>query len=220
MAPLFDKLQVIARKARERVPVPPVVRAVLRRVDRFRTPAPAAPASMPAAAAATPEPVVEKKVNWELRTQAEIVEHIVSHYHAKLHRDLPSLVEAARKLEREHAGHPAVPRGLCDELASFGAELEAHMLKEETVLFPELRDGARGGELDMPIRMMERDHESHADGLERIRQCTKDLTPPDDASAAWIELYRELEILENDLHQHIYLENNILFARATGARGG
>ncbi len=218
MAPLFDKLQDIARKARERVPVPPVVRAVLRRVDRFRTPASTAPT--PVTAEATPEPVVEKKVNWELRTQAEIVDHIVSHYHAKLHRDLPTLVEAARRLEREHAGHAAVPRGLCDELASFGSELEAHMLKEETVLFPELRTGARGGGVDMPIRMMERDHESHADGLERIRQCTNDLTPPADASAAWIDLYRELEILENDLHQHIYLENNILFARATGAREG
>ncbi len=222
MAPLLEKLQGIARKARDRVPVPPVVRAVLRRVDRFRTPTSTAPAPAPAPAApeVVPEPVVEKKINWELRTQAELVEHIVNHYHARLHRDLPTLVEAARRIEREHAGHAAVPRGLSDELASFASELESHMLKEETVLFPMLRGGARGGQLDMPIRMMERDHDSHADGLERIRQCTSNLTAPADASAAWSDLYAQLMTLETDLHQHIYLENNILFARATGDREG
>lgn len=218
MPPLFDKLQGIAHKARERVPLPPLVRAVLRRVDRFRRPAEAAPTPTPAAPEVSPAPVVEKKVNWELRTQAELVEHIVSHYHANLRRDLPALIDAARRIEREHAAHAAAPRGLADELASFASELESHMVKEETVLFPMLRTGARGGQLDMPIRMMERDHDDHAAGLERIREHTANLTAPSDASAAWLELYRGLATLETDLHQHIYLENNILFARASGDR--
>jgi regulator of cell morphogenesis and NO signaling len=220
MPPLFDKLQGIARKARERVPVPPVVRAVLRRFNRFRAPPPAAPAPMPAAPEASPAPVVEKNVKWELRTQAELVEHIVSHYHANLRRDLPALIDAARRIERDHAAHAAVPRGLADELASFASELESHMLKEETVLFPTLRTGARGGQLDMPIRMMERDHDGHTAGLDRIREHTANLTAPDDASAAWLDLYRGLATLETDLQQHIYLENNILFVRATGERDG
>lgn len=199
------------------MPVPPVVRAVF---DRLRTATPAARPPAPAAPEVVPEPVVERKPNWELRTQAEIVDHIESHYHAGLRRDLPRLVEAARRIQREHAGHTAAPRGLADELASLASELESHMLKEETVLFPMLRTGARGGQLDMPIRMMVRDHDGHAEGLERIRQCTSDLTAPADASAAWVDLYTELVTLEIDLRQHIYLENNILFARASGDRDG
>jgi regulator of cell morphogenesis and NO signaling len=169
---------------------------------------------------ATPEvtPIVEKKPNWELRSQAELVDHIVAHYHAGLRRDLPALVEAARRIEREHAAHAAVPSGLADELAELASELESHMRKEETVLFPMLRTGRRGGPLDMPIRMMERDHEDHDERLDRIRRHTASFTPPADASEAWKALYSGLATLETDLRQHIYLENNILFARAAGER--
>jgi len=87
------------------------------------------------------------------------------------------------------------------------------------MLFPVLRRGTRGGgSVDMPIRMMEREHVGHDAELERIREATGNLKLPDGASPAWTELYAGLAALERDLRQHIYLENNILFARATGAR--
>jgi regulator of cell morphogenesis and NO signaling len=172
----------------------------------------AASTSAPAAAlAAAPKPT-----NWELRSQAEIVEHIEQHYHAGLRRDVPVLVEEARRVEREHAGHVAVPVGLAHLLESFAAELESHMLKEERVLFPMLRTGARGGPIDMPIRMMEREHEGHDEQLEHIRELTQQFSAPSDASPAWKQLYAGLATLETELRQHIYLENNVLFARAAG----
>jgi regulator of cell morphogenesis and NO signaling len=215
MASIRTRLQDIARKARARLPLHQHVRDLLRRV------APGSPpeASVPTPPSeAAPEPVVVKvkQPNWEQRTQAELVDHIVGHFHARLRVDLPALIDAARRIEREHATHPAVPAQLADELATLHSELEGHMHKEETVLFPMLRSGARGGQLSMPIRMMERDHEGHDAGLERIRQRTGGLEAPADASPAWIELYAALERLESELHQHIYLENNILFARASG----
>jgi regulator of cell morphogenesis and NO signaling len=37
---------------------------------------------------------------------------------------------------------------------------------------------------------------------------------PDDACASYQTLYQALENLEADLHQHIHLENNILFPKA------
>lgn len=214
MPSILALLRRIARKARQRVPMPQLVRSVLERFAATPAP-PVTAASKPAAA-----PVVEKQPSWELRTQAELVDHIVAYFHAGLRRDLPALVAAAQRIEREHAHHPAVPVNLADELAALASELESHMIKEETVLFPMLRTGARGGQLDMPIRMMERDHDDHADALDRIRQRATNLTPPADASAAWIDLYAGLARLERELHQHIYLENNILFARAAGERDG
>lgn len=216
MASILGKLQEIARKARGHAHVPQVVRTVL---GRFDNRLPATPAATPAPVpppVVEPEPVVAKQVNWELRTQAEIVDHIIAHYHEGLRRDLPALIDAAGRIERAHADHPAVPKHLSDELDAFASELLGHMLKEEHVLFPMLRTGARGGQLDMPMRMMERDHDSHSDALERIRASTGDLTPPADASASWIELYTKLATLERELREHIYLENNILFARAAG----
>ena len=185
--------------------------------DTAPTPAVTAAAGPPTPASApAPAPQQPKTVNWELRSQADIVDHIEQHYHAGLRRDLPALVEGARGIEREHAGHAAVPRGLAALLDDFAAELEAHMLKEERVLFPMLRTGSRGGPIDMPIRMMEREHEAHDEQLERLRGLTHGFSAPADASLAWQQLYARLAALETELRQHIYLENNVLFARAAG----
>lgn len=161
-------------------------------------------------------PVKEKPVNWELRSQAEIVDHIIGHYHEGLRRDLPLLIEASRGVVRDNKGHAENPRELPDLLETLANELESHMLKEERVLFPQLRTGQRGGSVDMPIRMMEREHEGHDESLSHIRGATRELTAPADASDAWRTLYADIRALETALREHIYLENNVLFARAMG----
>ncbi|NVB81151.1 MAG: iron-sulfur cluster repair protein YtfE [Kofleriaceae bacterium] len=153
--------------------------------------------------------------HWEQRSQAELADHIESHYHAALRRDLPPLIEAARKVERVHAEKPGVPSGLAKVLAEFFADMEQHMAKEERVLFPMLRRGARGEQVYMPVRVMESEHDSHRVSLEAIRALTDDLRLPPNACATWTALYDGLQTMEADLMQHIHLENNILFSRAT-----
>lgn len=153
--------------------------------------------------------------SWENRSQAELVDHIESHYHAALRRDLPPLIEAARKVERVHASKPGVPSGLAKVLEDFSADMQQHMAKEERVLFPMLRRGARGEQVYMPVRVMETEHVSHRVTLEAIRALTDDLRLPPHACATWTALYDGLATVETDLMQHIHLENNILFSRAT-----
>jgi regulator of cell morphogenesis and NO signaling len=205
MQSIWSKLDNVVRTAKK---------TVLQRVNAARSgKQPHARATPIEEAPPAPAP---KPVSWELRSQAELVDHIEQHYHAGLRRDLPLLIEAARRVERDHVGHPSLPRGLSSLLESFESDLDSHMSKEERILFPTLRTGARGGQLDMPMRMMEREHDSHAEELERIHELTHGLVVPDDASATWKELYAGLATLENDLRQHIYLENNLLFARASG----
>ena len=160
---------------------------------------------------------VSDPIWWEERTSAELVEHIEARCHAGLRRDLPALLAAARRVERVHAGKPDVPAGLAELLADFGEELEHHMRKEEQVLFPLLRHGARGEQLYMPIRVLESEHDVHGEVLARIRALTNDLTVPACACATWSALYGGLVALEADLMQHVYLENHILFARAVRA---
>lgn len=152
---------------------------------------------------------------WEHRSQTELADHIESHYHAALRRDLPPLVEAARKVERVHASKPGVPAGLGDVLAAFFAEMQQHMMKEERVLFPLIRRGAHGEAVYMPVKVMESEHDGHRDQLARIRELTDDLRLPAHACATWTALYHGLQVLEAELMQHIHLENNILFSRAT-----
>jgi len=152
---------------------------------------------------------------WEQRSLADLADHIESHFHAALRRDVPPLIEAARKVERVHADKPGVPAGLADVLGEFFAEMEQHMQKEERVLFPMIRRGARGEGVAMPVRTLESEHDSHREYLAKIRERTGDLQLPAHACATWTALYRGLAHVEAELMQHIHLENNILFSRAT-----
>lgn len=160
----------------------------------------------------------DQPVSWEQRSQTELADHIESHYHAALRRDLPPLIEAARKVERVHAAKPGVPTGLADVLTEFFTEMQSHMGKEEQILFPMIRRGARSEAVFMPVRMMESEHDAHRVHLQTIRRLTGDLRLPPHACATWTALYHGLVTVEADLMQHIHLENNILFARATRER--
>lgn len=61
---------------------------------------------------------------------------------------------------------------------------------------------------------MQAEHENAGDLLEELRQLTGDFVVPDDACASFRALWQGLEALEHSLHEHIHLENNILFPRA------
>jgi regulator of cell morphogenesis and NO signaling len=145
------------------------------------------------------------------RTPAELCHFIVENYHDPLRRDVPSLIEAARKVERVHAEKADVPRGLAAELETFWAEMQKHMMKEENVLFPLLSRGALGAQVAMPILVMQGEHDEHAVHLANIRKLTGDLQIPPHACATWQALYRGLVLMESELMHHIHLENNVLF---------
>ena len=65
-----------------------------------------------------------------------------------------------------------------------------------------------------PVHVMEMEHEHHKQNLIGIRQLTDELTPPSEACTTWRALYLGLQQLEQELMEHIHLENNILFPRA------
>ncbi len=161
-------------------------------------------------AAATPD----EAPRWEERPLAALTDHIVARFHDALRRDVPPLLEAARKVERVHAGKPAVPVGLADALAAFWDEMQLHMMKEERVLFPMLRAGVVGGRVAGPVHVMEHEHDQHAAHLARLRTLGGDRVPPAHACATWRALYQGLAHLEEELMLHIHLENHVLFPRA------
>jgi regulator of cell morphogenesis and NO signaling len=61
--------------------------------------------------------------------------------------------------------------------------------------------------------MMLAEHDGVGEILLSLRKITGGYTPPDDACTTYRATYAELEALENDLHLHIHLENNVLFPR-------
>src|SRR5437764_2675296 len=100
------------------------------------------------------------------------------------------------------------------------------MFKEEMVLFPYIegledavlrgRGFARPpfGTVNNPVRMMMFEHDTAGTLLRLLRAASSDYLVPDDACLSYRTLYGALADFEKDLHQHIHLENNILFPRA------
>jgi regulator of cell morphogenesis and NO signaling len=61
---------------------------------------------------------------------------------------------------------------------------------------------------------MMRDHEKAGKEMQQIRDLSSGYTLPEGACMSYRALYDGLRDFEQDLHRHVYLENNILFRRA------
>ena len=140
-----------------------------------------------------------------------MIDFIISRYHDTHRRELPELIQLARRVERVHAEHPAAPRGLAEFLTQVNADLGSHMQKEELVLFPMIRAGHPS--VSAPIAAMKAEHVDHGEALEELAALTDDMQPPQGACGSWRALYAGLRKLSNDLIDHIHVENNILFPR-------
>lgn len=165
-------------------------------------------------AAGAPPP--DEQRDWQTASLADLIDHILTRHHAWLKTELPRLSRLQRKVTAAHgARHAAslVPLGATFE--ALRAELETHLMKEEMVLFPMIR--ASSGAVANPILVMEHEHDSAGRALEQMRAVTNNYVPPVDACSSYRALFAGLQELEADLHQHIHLENNILFPRASRA---
>ena len=147
---------------------------------------------------------------------AALIDHLLERYHETHRRELPELVRLARRVEKVHAGRADSPRGLADLLERITVELEQHMLKEELVLFPAMKQRS-GARLDAPISCMRHEHDGHGEHLRALEALTNGITAPPDACRTWQALYAGLDKLRDDLMEHIHLENNVLFPRFSNA---
>lgn len=130
-------------------------------------------------------------------------------HHQYLRQVLPEVQELLPAVLKAHG---RAHRELFQVAALFGAirgDLEPHLLKEELLLFPApgLEDNGRGG----LIGELTREHQGVGSLLQRLRKAAGDYLPPADACRSYRHLYALLAEMEADLHQHIHLENNILF---------
>jgi len=106
------------------------------------------------------------------------------------------------------------------------------MMKEEVILFPSItRMEAAAvknepiprppfGSVQNPVSMMEHEHDSAGNALRAMREASKGYSAPADVCVSFQTLYRALAEFEADLHQHIHLENNVLFPRAIAIESG
>ena len=160
---------------------------------------------------------------WDLDFLADFV---LNTHHKFVEKESPILLQYSEKVAQVHgASHPEVIR--INQLThALVDELLGHMQKEEMILFPNIKSIAKAlkngttyqvppfGSLQNPINVMEAEHDSAGDIIKEIKQLTNDFTPPEGACNTFIALYAKLEAYQNDLFQHIHIENNILFPKA------
>jgi regulator of cell morphogenesis and NO signaling len=170
----------------------------------------------------------EPEPGWASRSPSSLVDHIEATHHAYLHTELPRLSALAAKVAGVHAArHPELVevRAL---YAAVRAELEPHLLREERVLFPMIRelDGAvvaptfHCGSLRNPISVMMADHDRAGDLLAELRRLTDGYQVPADGCASYRALYEGLAELEADTHLHVHKENNVLFPAVVQLESG
>jgi regulator of cell morphogenesis and NO signaling len=139
-----------------------------------------------------------------------LIAFILDRFHDTHRRELPELIQLAQRVETVHAGHPDCPKGLADFLVELQKELEAHMAKEEQMLFPVLLSGGAGC-APFAIRRMRLEHADHDARLDALRAGANAFTPPQDACGSWRKLYVGCRKLHDDLRAHIDAENDVLF---------
>jgi regulator of cell morphogenesis and NO signaling len=172
---------------------------------------------------ATPQTGVPRFASWDART---LISYIVGNHHTYVREALPPLLQHTAKVADVHGGrHPELVH-IAKLFSRVADEMTDHMAKEEGVLFPfiaALEDAAAlgrrppaapFGRVANPIHMMETEHEFVGDAMAEIRHLTAGYTLPADACATYTVCFEELAAFERDLHEHVHLENNLLFPKA------
>ena len=157
--------------------------------------------------------------DWSGAEPVELIEHILTRYHARHREQLPELIRLARRVELVHRARTDCPAGLADHLEMMEQAMESHMQKEEQVLFPMLAAG-HGAMAAGPVSVMRMEHDDHGQSLDRLAELTDDFTLPPDACGTWQALYLGVRTLRQELMDHIHLENNILFEDALAGAAG
>jgi regulator of cell morphogenesis and NO signaling len=168
------------------------------------------------------EPPRPDEPDYRAMPLGQLADHIESTHHVFMKQELPRLVGIRDKVAAAHGGrHPELFE-LGEVLAAFRAEIDSHLMKEERVLFPLIRQleaattlpSVHCGSVNNPIRVMEHEHDTAGLALARMRELTGGFRPPPDACESYRALMDGLAAVEADLHRHIHKENNVLFPGA------
>lgn len=161
-------------------------------------------------------------VDADAMSLTELADHIEQTHHAYLRAELPRLGAMTQKVFEVHGD--ADPRLGEVRRAFMGLhqELSSHMMKEEQILFPMIRQletatnvpAFHCGSIANPIRQMESEHDMAGAALAAMEHATDGYQPPDWACNTYRAMLDGLTQLQRDLHQHIHKENNVLFPKA------
>jgi regulator of cell morphogenesis and NO signaling len=156
---------------------------------------------------------------WELDFLAD---YIVNQYHTYTKSMLLRVRDFAAKVTEVHGDRHPETRLIAQQWSELSQEMTAHLQKEETLLFPYIKQLVKGEKKSQPVAgstqqliwEMEAEHEAVGESLAEIEALSHGFTPPQDACNTYRALYGYLREFDENTKKHVHLENNILFPRA------
>ena len=157
-------------------------------------------------------------IDFDNMSLTALADYIVSTHHDFTKKELLQIFHYLQKVSSKHGDRHNELYKILEKFSELKDEMEMHMQKEELILFPrikEVENNQRGAfSLQIPITVMEDEHEHAGNLLKEIRVLTDNYNPPIDACTTYRLSFAALKAFEADLHQHVHLENNILFPRS------
>lgn len=155
----------------------------------------------------------------------QLISYILIHHHFYVKQSMPTILGHLHKVATKHGERFPYMIEVFSLFKEITEEMTAHMQKEEIILFPRIKEvealnnishGRKltEGFISAPIHVMELEHEHAGDLLYKIRELTNTYAPPVDACTTFKVSLAELKEFEEDLHNHVHLENNLLFPMA------
>jgi regulator of cell morphogenesis and NO signaling len=161
-------------------------------------------------------------------TASELIDYIIAKHHVFTVDEIGRLTALMYKVCDRHGEQHKELFQLREIFEEMADDMLLHMRKEEGMLFPYIKrlEGAAEnnsvpmmppfGTVRYPIQMMMQEHDTAAEQFREMRKVTASYTLPPEACPSFKGLYVGLQDLEKDLHQHVHLENNVLFPCAEG----
>ena len=165
-------------------------------------------------------------IDFEKMDLTQLSDYIVQTHHAYVKNEMPQIYAYLHKVSSKHGErHPELYK-IFQTFSAVKEEMEGHMKKEELILFPRIKELQKLADnenanlqlnityLQSPITVMEQEHDHAGNLLNDIRILSNDYMPPQDACTTYRLSFAALKAFELDLHQHVHLENNLLFPKA------
>jgi regulator of cell morphogenesis and NO signaling len=166
------------------------------------------------------------EANWTVARLSDLTRHIRTKHHRYVREAIARVQILLDKVGAKHGEkHPEITE-IQILFTEVGREMIMHMQKEEQILFPHIDalEKATSAHSSVeppffqtvrnPIHAMMKEHDAAGELVKQIRKASSEYTAPADACTSYKALYEVLREFEADLHQHVHLENNILFPRA------
>jgi regulator of cell morphogenesis and NO signaling len=171
-------------------------------------------------------PKFERTQDYDSMPASDLIAQILEQHHSYVRRAIPVIQKHIHRVVERHGGDYPETLEVAQLFDTLADDLEAHLYKEEHVLFPAIhrmemavRFGLKPtdnhfGAVANPIGVMESEHEEAGAIMHKIRELTGNYAPPPAACNTFKAAYAELKEFEEDLHKHVHLENHILHDKA------